>query len=348
MVAIPATQKSTTGRSLPAGPGRALRLGVGALDALAPGLAGRLAERLFLTPPRHAPPPWEVAALRDAEPFALGAGGTALRGHRFGAGPAVLLVHGWGGRGGQLAALAPPLVAAGCAVVAFDGPGHGASAGRTSNLARHAEAISAVARRFRARAAIAHSFGGAALALALRRGLSLDAAVLVGTPRSPRQFFDPFCAALGLAPETRERARRRVERRVGLPMDELDVPRLAGSFEVPALVVHDRADAEVPFESGVVIAEAWPRARLLATDGLGHRRILRDGAVAAEIAAHVLGALPRCACGRLAASRGCGEPRCRACLLDVYLARRDERPGFDAAVTAILEAVDRGGGFGPR
>jgi pimeloyl-ACP methyl ester carboxylesterase len=57
----------------------------------------------------------------------------------------------------------------------------------------------------------------------------------------------------------------------------------------PTLVVHDRNDREVGFDQGQAIAEAWPRARLLATEGLGHRRLLRDPAVIGAVTAFVTG-----------------------------------------------------------
>jgi len=47
----------------------------------------------------------------------------------------VLLVHGWGGRGAQLASFVEPLVARGFSVLTFDAPGHGASAARWDGLA---------------------------------------------------------------------------------------------------------------------------------------------------------------------------------------------------------------------
>ena len=342
-MAMASSEKSTNGRSSRNGFPRALRAGMGALEAVAPALAERVAERLFFTPPRHPQPAAERAALDGAEPFALRAAGTTVRGHRLGAGPVVLLVHGWGGRGGQLAAFAPPLVSAGCSVVAFDGPGHGESGGRTTNLARLADAIGAVTARFGGRAAIGHSFGGASLALALHRGLPLDAAVLIGAPRTPRSFLDPFCASLGLGEATRDGVQRRIERAVGIPMDELDLPRFAGAIAVPALVVHDRRDAEVPFEHGAAIAAAWSGARLLPTDGLGHRRILRHPAVVSEVASFVVGRMQRCGCGRLASATADGEPRCETCLLALHLAHPEERaPGsaYDAYLERIVEAVD--------
>ena len=45
---------------------------------------------------------------------------------------------------------------------------------------------------------------------------------------------------------------------------------------LPALIVHDRGDAEIPYQDGVDTAAAWPGAELLTTEGLGHRLILRD------------------------------------------------------------------------
>jgi pimeloyl-ACP methyl ester carboxylesterase len=47
----------------------------------------------------------------------------------------------------------------------------------------------------------------------------------------------------------------------------------------PLLVVHDRDDNETLWEDGVTLVETWPGARMITTEGLGHRRILRDPAV---------------------------------------------------------------------
>src|SRR6266702_5006581 len=88
-----------------------LRATLPALAAVAPGLAARIGERLFLTPPRHAAPERERAALAAAVPFHVPFRGGRLRAWRWGGpGAPVLLVHGCGGRAGRMAACAPPLL----------------------------------------------------------------------------------------------------------------------------------------------------------------------------------------------------------------------------------------------
>jgi pimeloyl-ACP methyl ester carboxylesterase len=46
-----------------------------------------------------------------------------------------------------------------------------------------------------------------------------------------------------------------------------------------ALLIHDHGDPDVPYRNAEEIAAAWPGARVLATEGLGHRAVLRDPAV---------------------------------------------------------------------
>ena len=52
---------------------------------------------------------------------------------------------------------------------------------------------------------------------------------------------------------------------------------------VPTLVVHDRGDRQTPYADAERLVGSLPDARLVTTEGLGHRRILRDPAVVAEV-----------------------------------------------------------------
>ncbi len=281
---------STTGRSFQL---RALRAGLSLAGALAPPLAARAAARLFLTPPRYAPPAGEREALERGEPFEVPMGRGRLRAWRFGDGPPVLLVHGWGGRGGQMTSLVPAVVAAGLSAVTFDGPGHGGSSGRLASVPHFADAVAAMAAGTGARAGLGHSMGAAGLALAMIRGLPIEAAVFVAPPRSPDGYVTRFSRAMGLGPAAEARLRAALARRLGIDPGALDLPRMAGGMEAPLLVLHDREDREVPWSDGAAIAASWKAARLVTTAGLGHRRILRDAPAAREAAAflaHHLGA----------------------------------------------------------
>jgi pimeloyl-ACP methyl ester carboxylesterase len=60
-------------------------------------------------------------------------------------------------------------------------------------------------------------------------------------------------------------------------------------MDVPLLVVHDEGDREVPYSEGRRLAECWPDARLMTTNGLGHHRMLRDSEVVTATVEFVAG-----------------------------------------------------------
>jgi pimeloyl-ACP methyl ester carboxylesterase len=154
---------------------RSLRWASRALQAVAPAVAVGVAERLFFTPPR----PRASAALHNflgtGRCFELRVEHRRVVGWRWGEGPLVYLVHGWGSRGGRLEAFVRPLLEAGFGVVTFDAPGHGASGRGMSSMPEFARAIHAVVEREgTAHAVIAHSLGAAATALAVSWGLTAE------------------------------------------------------------------------------------------------------------------------------------------------------------------------------
>ena len=67
--------------------------------------------------------------------------------------------------------------------------------------------------------------------------------------------------------------------RLGVAFDEQRAEFIAPAIGRPALIVHDLADAVVPWEEGECYARHWPGARLLSTQGLGHNRVLSDATV---------------------------------------------------------------------
>ena len=260
---------------------RILKWAAHTVATLSPGFAAWGFERLFLTPPRHKTPPRETRWLAGATRSTLRFDARRqLPIFSWGEGPTVLLVHGWSGRGSQLGAFVEPLVREGYRVVAFDGPSHGQADGRLSGIPEFATAIGLIAAQYGPlQAVVAHSMGAAATTVALSRGLEAQHVVFVAPPVNPEQWLPQIAGQLGLGDEVARRTRDRIERRFAFRFEEVHVEALAPQMEVPLLLVHDRKDADVPYEESARMAQAWPGATLLTTSGLGHRRILRDPAV---------------------------------------------------------------------
>jgi pimeloyl-ACP methyl ester carboxylesterase len=260
------------------------------MSAVAPSLAARLAERWFLTPPRHRRPARELdlIAAACARPVRVGPD-AHVETWRWGQGPAVLLVHGWGGRGSQLGALVPPLLAQGFSAVTFDAPGHGFSPQRRVTIPAMVAALRAVAGEHGPIAGlIAHSVGAVVAARALYEGLAASGgAVFVAPPADLAGPAASFTGALGFSRAVRDEMQRRIERRAGMPWSAFSMATLAPALAVPLLTIHDRDDAEVPWQHGRAVAALWPGAELAITEGLGHRRILRDPEVVARAVAFV-------------------------------------------------------------
>jgi pimeloyl-ACP methyl ester carboxylesterase len=265
-----------------------LRAYFGVASWLAPDLARRHAERLFLTPPpyrgkRVAPPGARHSLIAAGHRVAVWHAGPAHA-------PAVLLAHGWGGRGAQMASFVAPLLARGFRVVWFDQPGHGDSDRRRVGLPDFVAAIEALnAAHGPFVAAIGHSFGGAALGLALRKGLPLARVVFVSTPSSMQEQTRNFARLLNLAPRVRDAMRQHIERRYGVRFDDIDRIDELARLAQPALFVHDREDAQVPYRHAVGLASRMPNARVVTTYGMDHYRILREPAVVQAIVDFVAG-----------------------------------------------------------
>jgi len=199
-------------------------------------------------------------------------------------------MHGWGGTSAQLGSLVAPLVSAHFRVVAFDAPGHGrseAGAGGpgTGHAVEFGQALDEVAARFGpAHAVVAHSMGAIATLLAVKHGwLGSERLVFLAPMDTLARYLDEFAQQLHIGPRVLDRLHRRILVRVGYPVSEFDLAKLATEVpRPPLLIVHDRGDRDVPFGFVERLVEVWPGATLQATEGLGHRRILSDPDVIAS------------------------------------------------------------------
>ena len=296
------TDAATAVRGLPVSP--TLRRLFALLEQRSPALGGLLAERLwFRLPASPAARARAARTPRGGEAFDVQWAHGTVRGRVYGdwGNPTAYLVHGWGGWWQQLGAHVEPLVARGLCVVAFDAPSHGDSGpgvhgARSTTFLEMGEALAAVVAEFgRPTLVVAHSAGGLAAVHALGLGVRPDSLVLVAPPDGVEAMLPVFAAALGVGPRSQHVMVGRAERRVGTPVAELDLLTMAAAQpSLPhLLVVHDRHDLEAPLAGGVRVSNAWHDARLMVTEGLGHRRVLWDPDVVNRVASFASAAAER-------------------------------------------------------
>jgi hypothetical protein len=282
------------------------RVGVHMAYGLGDGIGASVAARLFTSPRRHPRPARERDILVTGHPFPIDVPLDAPRwkgahrriaAWRWGEGPTVLLVHGWEGRGSQLGAFIEPLIDAGMSVVTFDAPGHGDSAGRQLYLTDAADAIGAVVARIGpVHGIIAHSFGAPGVLLSHQRH-GVDAARNVFI--APNVLIDDavfrFTQLMQLGGRERTLLEDRLATDSGLHPSSLTIENLVGDRDAALLVLHDDGDRDVLPIHGRRLVQTWPSARLITTDGLGHRRILRDPGVIAGAITFVTAGAPTAA-----------------------------------------------------
>jgi pimeloyl-ACP methyl ester carboxylesterase len=253
----------------------------------------RAALQRFMTPRRPRPRDWEAALQRQGVPITFASG---LVARSYGAGPRILLAHGWEGRGMNLGRFVAPLTASGYQVIALDGPAHGDSPGEMTNPVDFSRALVAVGAELGPLAGvIAHSMGAASTALALRQGLAAEKIVLISGPSAIAGVMRRFAQFAQLPERVAKRFYQLVEEYVGIPAETLEISQVATDLRVPALIIHDADDADVPFADGEAVAASWPASRFYVTHGLGHRRILLDPGVIAMAVSFVTADVPSAA-----------------------------------------------------
>ena len=278
-----------------------LRTGLVLGARLAPRYTADWAARLFATPSPSARAMPEDGTARQGRLEVLGETVATYVWGDPGAQPYVLLAHGWSSHGLCFRPWVDALCAQGYAVVTFDQPGHGRSTGVYCSLPEFVATIRAVGAAYgQAALAVGHSLGGAALVLAQDEHWQARRMVLVAPAADLAGAVGRHLRRLWLGESLRPAFYDGLLRRTGQKIEALDIHRRLPTLGQPALIVHDLDDKEIPWSEGEHYAHCWPGARLLTTQGLGHRRLLDDPETVAAALAF--------ADGRIVGSRVLGSP----------------------------------------
>ncbi|MCB1485543.1 MAG: alpha/beta fold hydrolase [Hyphomicrobiaceae bacterium] len=277
------------------------------LDGFAPGFAADAALRLFCTPAlsqwRH--PDQRVLAERaryylrnaiwkrvatpvgDIATYRLNPDGDS-RG-------SILLIHGWTSEASFMTALAEAIRRAGFTACLVDLPAHGLSTGRNTNLMECAASIVALGDALGPfDAIVSHSFGSMTALVAVEGAPPMPGAlkgikglVLIASPDKLSDITRGFADHWRLSATGLRGLEQRLERIGRRPIGRFAVSRLLTVCDRPALLIHARDDADVPFSTSENIAAHYARAELVPYDGLGHRNVLFASQVARRVVAYL-------------------------------------------------------------
>jgi len=266
---------------------------------LFPGLTGYLAYQLFALPPKRKRKPYPIFSSAETSTLYHNKKRVTVY-HWMPANlknaPVVILAHGWGGSAQSWQAAIEPLLDSGFKVVTFDGPAHGTSSGRQSNLIEFATVMRLVSEKTGpVQAIVGHSFGGMVTAYAVNGKnnapnlQTTQKLILISTPNKLTDILAQFGGVLNIRPKTLDNLAARIEKVAGQSVENFSTAILLGEIDVPVLVIHNNPDREVPYEDGQAIAKGVPNAQLVTTEGLGHHRIIRSPEVVGEVVRFLMG-----------------------------------------------------------
>lgn len=258
------------------------RLLLGALWQCAPGYAQRLVKKLFFSPTRPPLTNPQKQLLAEGDAFELRFNDKTIRYWQWGTGPAILLIHGWNGRGVQLHRFIDPLVKSGHAVIAFDAPAHGESDGTDTSYFEFTDVIRTFLKPgngFHITAVIGHSLGAGAIVNGLSKERASMAAVLIAPALRLKEVLYSTFDRYGIPKSLYQHMIANYERIYGYSMNRDNPVRLLPEVLSPMLIVHDLNDSMIPYMDSRSAAENNADVRLHTTAGLGHKRILLDETV---------------------------------------------------------------------
>jgi pimeloyl-ACP methyl ester carboxylesterase len=271
----------------------ALRAYIQLLSRVSPKAAAKVAVDLFTTPAitgKRGGVPWSDS-IRDLKKEQLDVGENSVIVYLIGSSSKrILLCHGWGGAAAQFSDMANALLAHGFSIITFDAPAHGLSKGKRTDIIDFAEVINAIVKAYgEPYGIVGHSFGAAGSAYALHKfSIKLECCVLISSFGTAVWTFENFGKTLGLTkPVISEMLLITAKKhsKTDALWAEFDVGEMVAGSKIKTMLIHDEGDREIPHDQALHIAAkcAATSLKLVTTNGLGHRRIVKDPTVIGQV-----------------------------------------------------------------
>lgn len=240
---------------------------------VAPAHAKQFAKKLLLTPVRSSRSVVEPDGLeRQAVMTKEG----KIMTYRLGSGPTWVLGHGWSGASSQFYPLMEHIAAAGYTALAFDNPAHGESEGRFGHIPAFVAALDGVLEQQSSIAGVvAHSMGGA-MVLESRHQCLEGKPVLLVAP--VLDYVDNLLTTVersGFSMKLFQEVIDEIATNYQYELESINPQQRLASANTRTVIVHDKADKFASFAASQQAGEL-SHVTLIATEGLGHGRILKS------------------------------------------------------------------------
>lgn len=262
------------------------------LYKVSPSLAEKFARKLFITPIKHKIPKreFQMEAESIQTKLLVPSINKEIVVYAYGnSNKKILLVHGWSGRGTQLVKIADAFIGNGYSTISFDAPAHGKSGTKTTLMLEFIESILAVEKQYGPfEFAVGHSLGGMSILNAIKKGLQVKKAVVIGSGNSVVNIVNTFVEKIGLPNKVAVLMRNSFEKKYQFDMESFSAYVAAKDVKIPVLVFHDTDDEDIPVSEAYHLAENLSNKEVVITNNLGHRKILGDAKVINRIVEFLL------------------------------------------------------------
>lgn len=257
---------------------------------LAPNATKNIVLNRFFKPISYALTPLERQFLENGTSFHIHVRDKDIRCWKWGRGPGILFVHGWNGRGVNFACFFKPFIDAGYSIITYDSPAHGESDGQVTNYFELSDTVRSFfdpSQDFNIQSIIAYSIGAsAAINCISKDNLSVDAVLIAPALKLKEILFNSFNHH-GVPEIVYQSLVAEMERYYGYDVHQDNPDVLVKTILTKMLIVHDKDDRTIPYTDSKILSEKTDNIFLHTTEGLGHKRILRDNAVVDVITSYI-------------------------------------------------------------
>ena len=267
------------------------RFFLSALWRVAPDVTKKMVLKRFFKPEIHPLTPIETQYLENATSFHIQVHGTEIHCWKWGRGPGILFVHGWNGRGVNLVCFFKPMIDAGYSVITYDAPAHGESKGYATNyfeLSDTVRSFLAASRGLNIQGIIAHSIGASAVINCISKDKPSVDVVLIAPALKLKELTFILFNQHGVTEIVYHSMIEEMERYYGYNLLQDNPYRLAKTISSKMLIIHDKDDRTIPYSDSKMLSENTDHVDLHTSEGLGHKRILRDKAIVDIVTAYIL------------------------------------------------------------